>query len=95
MPKYMLFSVPANMTVWELQDYVAMKADKSTLKVMLTRMAGKPDIKAQDFCKSLKQLQVDNGEEINLQKSSAQYNKLPLINPYTGALVKEAEQIFV
>jgi hypothetical protein len=59
------------MTAWELQDYVARKVNKSTLKVQLSRNPGKHDIKPLDFCKSLRQLQIENGEEINLMKSTA------------------------
>ena len=93
-PKFIVLSLPSNMTLWELIDYLAKLMNKSPLKILLRRDSNKPDLTSADYCKSLSQLKFDSNEEISINKSSISYNKEPLINPLTGYLVKEAEIIF-
>lgn len=60
----------------------------------MTRSTSKPDIKAHDYCKSLRQLKFESNEEITCIRVSGSYQRVPLINNQTGQLVREAEHIF-
>jgi len=82
------------MTLWELTDYLAKLMNRSPLKIQIKRDAAKLELTTADYCKSLGQLKLDNNEEIMILKTQTSYNKVPLINPITGHLVKEAEVIF-
>lgn len=93
-PKHLLMNVPSNMTVWELIDYIALKTNKSPVKLQLSRSSGKQEIKSNDYCKSLRQLNFESGEEITAIRVSGTYQRVPLINSQTGLLVREAEHIF-
>jgi hypothetical protein len=55
-PKHLLLNVPDNMTVWELIDYIARKTNKSPCRIQCSRANGKPELKPQDYCRSLKQM---------------------------------------
>ena len=47
-----------------------------------------------DYCKSLGQLKFESNEELMILKTQVSFSQVPLINPLTGHLVKEAELIF-
>lgn len=82
------------MTLWEVVDYIAKLMNKSPLKILLRRDVSKPEITSSDYCKTLSQLKIENNEEITINKAQIIHAQVPLINPLTGLLVKEAEHIF-
>lgn len=92
--KYILLSVPSNMTVWELISFAASKINKSPLKIMLKRGEKKADLLPSTYSSSLRKMDFESGEEIMIVKSIMSLQKVPLINSQTGKLVREAEQIF-
>ena len=63
-PKYIVLSIPSNMTLWELIDYLAKLVNKSPLKILLRRDSKKPELTSADSCKSLSQLKFESNEEI-------------------------------
>ena len=73
-----MLSVPSNVTLWELIDYLAKLMNKSPLRLLLKRDSNKPNLISADYCKSLSQLKFESNEEISINFSS------PLINPVTG-----------
>jgi hypothetical protein len=72
-PRHILMSVSSNMTVWELVDYIALKTNKSPIKLQISRSAGKPDIKSFDYSKSLKEMKFESGEEITVIRYTGSY----------------------
>lgn len=43
-PKHMMITVPSNMTLYELLDYIAVKINKSPLRLEISRKYGKAEI---------------------------------------------------
>jgi len=67
--KYLLLSVPSNMTVWELISFAASKINKSPLKILLRRGEKKADLLPSTYCYSLKKMGFESGEELMIVKS--------------------------
>lgn len=67
--KYLLLSVPSNMTVWELISFTASKINKSPLKILLRRGDKKSDLLPSTYCCSLRKMGFESGEEIMIVKS--------------------------
>lgn len=93
-PKYIVLNVPSNITFWELTDYLAKQMNRSPLKIQIKRDTGKLEVSPGDYCKSLGQLKFESNEELMILKTQVSFSQVPLINPLTGHLVKEAELIF-
>ena len=90
-----MLSVDASMTLWEFIDLVARKLDRSPLTILLKRGDNKkPELTAYDHCKSLSDLKFEKNEELTVMRSMMHLEKVPLINPQTGHLVKEVQMIF-
>lgn len=79
-PKYLVMSLPSNMTVWELLDLIGQQINCSPLKILMRRGDKKPDIEKSDFGKSLRDLRFEAKEEISIIRST-NYGKVPLLNP--------------
>lgn len=71
-----------------------MKSNRSPLKIVMKRDIKKPEISNYDHCKSLRELNFTDKEEVSVVAKYFNSKKVPLINPLTGQLVKEAEAIF-
>lgn len=66
----------------------------SPLKIHLVRDSSKPEIRPNHNCMSLKDLKFTSGEELRLLRVSKNLKRVPLLNPQTNELVKEAASIF-
>jgi hypothetical protein len=78
--KHMLLNVPSNMTVWELFDYIGKKTNKSPIKIQISRQSGKPEITPNEYCRSLRSMKFESGEEITLIRVTTTQTRIPLIN---------------
>ena len=92
--KYFLFTLPSNMTVWELIIFIAQNLNKSPLKIELRSVNPKIEFKPIQFSKSLSQVGLTDKIELSIGTPSTFLSQFPLINKMSLRLVREAEQIF-